>query len=225
MTGGPPIIEESEPRDVELHKTLVRIISGGVGEGIDRLKALTTELESADRDPDSVEAVPIATNPVAMAFIGWVSELPEQVSSARSSAQRMAYPMTQLFGVLYDTATVVAEATGIAGVVSSLMEPARRALVQELDRLSNVGAAEYTRGRVLSVQAFERSVDGIVGYLAESDELGELVREQTIGITGAAVQEIRETGAAADGLTEGIFRRLLGRERRPLPPVPAAEPS
>jgi hypothetical protein len=78
---------------------------------------------------------------------------------------------------------------------------------------------------VLSVQAFERSVDGIVGYLSESDELGELVREQTIGITGAAVQEIRETGAAADGLTEGIFRKLLGRDRRPLPLVPAAEPS
>ncbi|MDK1010175.1 MAG: hypothetical protein QGM48_03700, partial [Actinomycetota bacterium] len=67
--------------------------------------------------------------------------------------------------------------------------------------------------------------DGIVGYLGESEELGELVREQTIGITGAAVQEIRETGAAADALTEGIFRRLLGRDRQTLPPAPVADPS
>jgi hypothetical protein len=225
MTGRSPFIVESQARDVDLHKTLVRIISGGVGEGIDRLKALTAEFESADHDLASVEVVPIATNPVAMALIGWVSELPEQVKAARSTAQQLTYPMIQLFGVAYSTAAVVAEATGITGIVSSLTEPTRQLLVQELDRLSKVGAAEYTRGRVLSVQAFERSVGGIVGYLAESDELGELVREQTIGITGAAVQEIRETGAAADGLAEGILRKLLGRESRPLPPVPAVEHS
>jgi hypothetical protein len=225
MTDTPTDAVDSRPRDVDLHKTLVRLISGGVGEGIDRLKALTAELESADHDPESVETVPIATNPVAMTLVGWASEWPEQVNSACSSAQAMTYPLTQSFMVVYNTAAAVAEATGIAGIVSSLTAPTRRALAQELDRLSKVGTAEYARGRVLSVQAFERSVDGIVGYLSKSDELGELVREQTIGITGAAVQEIRETGAAADGLTEGIFRKLLGRDRRPLPPVPAAEPS
>jgi hypothetical protein len=225
MTDRSPILVESKTGDVDLHKTLVRIISGGVGEGIDRLKALTAEFESADHDPASVEVVPIATNPAAMAVIGWISELPEQFEAARSTAQQLTYPMTQLFGVVYSTAAVVAEATGIVGIVSSLTEPTRQALAKELDRLSKVGAAEYTRGRVLSVQAFERSVDGIVGYLADSDELGELVREQTIGITGAAVQEIRETGAAADGLTEGILRRLLRRESRPLPPAPAVERS
>jgi hypothetical protein len=46
------------------------------------------------------------------------------------------------------------------------------------------------------------------------------VREQTLGITGSAVREIRETGAAADLLTERFFRRILGRETRPLPPKP-----
>lgn len=225
MTGEPTNIVESQPRDFDLHKTLVKLVSGGVGEGIDRLKALTAELESADHDPESVATMPISTNPVAMALIGWASEWPEQIISARSSAGRMTYPLTQLFGVFYNTTIAVAETTGIAGIVSSLTEPAREALTQEFDRLSKVGTAEYARGRVLSVQAFQRSVDGIVGYLGESDELGELVREQTIGITGAAVQEIRETGAAADGITEGIFRRLLGRDSRPLPPVPTAEPS
>ena len=225
MTDAPTDIVDSEPTDVDLHKTLVRLVSGGVGEGIDRLKALTAELDTADHDPESVEAAPIATNPVVMTLVGWVSEWPEQIDSARSNAQRMTYPLTQLFGVVYNTTAVVARATGIAGFLSSLTEPTREALAQELDRLSKVGAAEYTRGRVLSVQAFERSVDGIIGYLGESEELGELVREQTLGVTGAAVQEIRETGAAADGLTEGIFRKLLGRDSRPLPPVPASEPS
>ncbi|MGI9584775.1 MAG: hypothetical protein ACR2N7_04225, partial [Acidimicrobiia bacterium] len=104
-------------------------------------------------------------------------------------------------------------------------EPMRTAFAEESERLTAVGTAEYARGRVLATYAFEQSVGGIVGLLSESEELGELVREQTLGITGSAVQEIRETGAAADGLTENIFRKVLGRSSRQLPPAPAGETS
>ncbi len=218
-----PPIEENRFDGPELHKALVRLIAGGIGEGIDRITAITVELDAADQDPESVETAPLVTNPTAMTLVGWVSELPEQISSARSSVQRMAYPITRLLGVVYGTGAAVAEATGVAGFVASATEPTRVALAEELDRLAMVGTAEYARGRVLSMYAFERSIDGIVGYLGNSEEVGELVREQTLGITGAAVQEIRETGAAADGLTEGVFRKLLGRSMRPLPPTPAVE--
>ena len=72
--------------------------------------------------------------------------------------------------------------------------------------------------------AFQESTDGIVGLLSNSEELGDLVREQTLGVTGSAVQEVRETGAAADGLTEGVFRRIFRRDDRPLPPLVVEEP-
>jgi len=225
MTENPTIVSTAEAQAPDLYKSLVRLVAGGVGEGIDRFKSLAADLESADHDPESVGVVGVVADPVAMALVGWVSEWPERLRSAGSTARQLTYPVAQIAGIAYSTGAVVAEATGLSGFLSSLTEPARQALTQELDRLSKVGTAEYARGRVLSVQAFERSVGGVIGYLGESDELGELVREQTLGITGAAVQEIRETGAAADGLTEGIFRRLLGRESRSLPPVPTAEPS
>jgi hypothetical protein len=93
----------------------------------------------------------------------------------------------------------------------------------EYERLVNVGTAEYARGRVLAVGAFTESIDGIIGYLGDSDEVGELVREQTMGVTGAAVLEIRETGAAADGLTEGIFRKIFRRDIQSVPPKPRFE--
>jgi hypothetical protein len=223
MTDSPEVARQLPVDDPELHKTLVRVISGGVGEAIDRLKDLATELESADTDPDSADSVPLTTNQAAMIIVGFLSEWPEQMTAIRGTAQNMTYPVGQLINVAYRTVVAVAEATGIAGVVASVTEPTRIALGQELERLANVGTAEYARGRVLSVHAFERSIDGIIGYLGDSDEVGELVREQTLGITGAAVQEIRETGAAADGLTEGIFRKMLGRDRRPLPPAPVVE--
>lgn len=199
----------------------MRIATGGIGEVLDRVRALATELEMADTDPDSVSAVALSTNHTAMVLVGWVSEWPEQFDTARSRFQETQ--LSRLAGVMYNTGAAVAEATGIAGFVSSVTEPGRLALAEEIDRLAKVGTAEYARGRVLAVQAFERSFDGIVGYMGDSEEVSELVRQQTLGVTGTAVQEMRESGAAADGLTEGVFRKLLGRSVRTVPPIPDTE--
>jgi hypothetical protein len=210
-----------QPSDAEIHRTIVRIATGGIGELIDRVRALALELESSDTDPDSVETVPLTTNRLAMVLVGWATEWPEQVNEMSSTLRES--PLSRMAGVVYNTGAVIAEATGIAGFVSAVTEPSRIALADEIDRLAKVGTAEYARGRVLAVQAFEGSFDAIVTYMGDSEEVGEFVRQQTLGITGSAVQEIRETGAAADGLTEGVIRKLFGRGIRSLPPMPETE--
>jgi hypothetical protein len=206
-----------------MYKTLVRVVAGGIGEGLDRLMDVTERLEQAElaTTPDVVG--PFATNPIAMAIVGFAYEFPEQVAAASASVSRTFAPLTMVAKVMYDTGATFAEATGLAPLVAEMTLPTRIALVEEFDRLVSVGSAEYARGRVLSVGTFTESVDGIVSYLSDSDEVKELVREQTLGITGAAVQEIRETGAAADGLTEGIFRKIFGKDIKPLPPKPKFE--
>jgi hypothetical protein len=207
--------------DAEIHRAIVRIATGGIGEVLDRVRALAVELESADTDPDSAKAVPLTTNRTAMVLVGWVSEWPEQFKTVASNVEQS--PLARLVGVAYNTGAAVAEATGVASFVSSVTEPSRVALADEIDRLAKVGTAEYARGRVLAVQVFEKSFDGIVGYMGDSEEVSELVRQQTLGITGSAVQEIRETGAAADGLTEGLLNKLRGRKPRPIPPIPVTD--
>lgn len=204
------------------HRTIVRLVAGGIGEGVDRLMALATALEEADTDPDSVEPEPIHADPTMMAILGWVSEIPLQLKSAADSTSRVTYPVNRAAEVAWDTAAFVARATGVTAFVEGFTEPFLLAWQEERERLASVGTAEYARGRVLAVEVFEHSVGGVMGFIGESDELGDLVREQTLGITGSAVREIRETGAAADGLTEGIFRKLLGRNARSVPPRPAA---
>jgi hypothetical protein len=203
------------------YRTIVRLVTGGIGEGIDRLMALSTALDEADVDPDSAETRPIHADPTLMAVVGWVSEIPLQMKSIADSTSRVTYPVNRAAEVAWDTAAFVAEATGVKAFVEGFTEPALLAWEKERERLASVGTAEYARGRVLAVEVFEQTVDGVMGYIGKSDELGELVREQTLGITGSAVREIRETGAAADGLTEGMFRRLLGRDARSVPPMPA----
>jgi hypothetical protein len=221
MPDAPTTTSATQPIDAELHRTVVRVVTGGVGEILDRVRSLAMELETADADPDSVGTLALSTNHTAMVLVGWVSEWPEQVANARSSFENS--PVSRLVGVVYNTGAAVAEATGMAEFVSSVTEPTRVALAEEIDRLANVGTAEYARGRVLAVHAFERSFDGVVGYMGDSEEVSELVREQTLGITGTAVQEMRETGAAADGLSEGVFRKLFGRSVRTVPPLSGSE--
>jgi hypothetical protein len=211
-----------QPPGTDRHRTIVRLVAGGIGEGMDRLMALSSALEEADVDPDSVAPAPIHADPTLMAFLGWVSEIPEQWRAVTDSTTRVTYPVTRAAEVALDTAAFVAQATGVTAFLEGFTEPFLTAWAEERERLASVGTAEYARGRVLAIEAFEHTVGGVMGFIGESDELGDLVREQTLGITGSAVREIRETGAAADGLTEGIFRRLLGRDARSVPPKPAA---
>ncbi|MEZ5174893.1 MAG: hypothetical protein R2823_01625 [Acidimicrobiia bacterium] len=209
----------SEPDAV--HKTLVRLIVGGIGEGVERLMTIAEAIDQAESDPASVAIGPIRANPSLMAMIGWVSEMPSVARTvARATATR---PMARAVGVAWNTVAFVAAETGVTSFVDGLTKPTREAILRERDRLAAVGVGEYARGRVLAVGVFEQSIDGVVGYLGTSDELGELVREQTLGITGSAVRELRETGAAADGLAEGIFRRLVGRKPRGVPPLPVTD--
>jgi len=203
------------------HRTIVRLVAGGIGEGVDRLMAIASSLDAADVESDTVEPEPIHADPTMMAILGWVSEIPIQVKAVADSTSRVTYPVTRTAEVVWDTAAFVARATGATAFVEGFTEPFLVAWQEERERLASVGTAEYARGRVLVVEVFEQSVGGIMGFIGESEELGDLVREQTLGITGSAVREIRETGAAADGLTEGIFRRLLGRDARTVPPIPA----
>ncbi len=222
MTTEPTTEVEARPTLDDRHRMVVRLIAGGIGEGIDRLMAVSRKLDDADIDPASASTGPIHADPMTMALVGWMSELPQQIRNASRSTKTTLRPFLRLSGVVFDTGRVVAERIGVTSLIDDLTEPTRTAIAEEIQRLTDVGTAEYARGRVLAVEAFEQSVDGILGLVSDSEALDELVREQTIGITGSAVREMRETGAAADLLTERFFRRILGREPRALPPKPVA---
>jgi hypothetical protein len=218
----PDEIEQRHTVD-ERHRVIVRLIAGAIGEGVDRLIAVSRDLDEADADPVSASKEPIHADPTLMAIVGLMSELPQQIRNVRQTSGNALSPLARLSGVVFDTGRYLADTAGITSFLDGLTEPTRKAWAEERERLTSVGTGEYARGRVLAAHVFERSIDGILALVSESDELDELVRDQTIGITGSAVREIRETGAAADLLTERFFRRILGRETRPLPPKPVGD--
>lgn len=217
MTDSGTVEPDSPETQRDVYSMVVRLVAGGIGEGIDRLLQASAVLDEMDTEPDAGPMM-VNANPELMAAVGWVAELPHLASAAAESAQRFAYPVARTVSVAANTVAYAAEATGLAPFIAGLTEPTRTAIEEERQRLTKVGTAEYARGRVLAVYSFEESIAAIVDLVSESPELADLVREQTIGITGSAVNEVRETGAAADSLTEGVIRRIFRRPVQSLPP-------
>ena len=76
MTGEQTPEVDTRPTIDERHRVVVRLIAGGIGQGIDRLMAVSRDLDEADTDPVSTLPEPIHADPTLMAIVGWVSELP-----------------------------------------------------------------------------------------------------------------------------------------------------
>ena len=109
------------------------------------------------------------------------------------------------------------------GRLAAMPVDAVRSIVDaESERLAAIGRHEVTQGRALVHSVVDDTFDGLIDKVSDNDALNELVKQQAVGITGAAIQEVRESGAAADGLTDTVVRKILRRVPRELPPRPAA---
>jgi hypothetical protein len=84
-----------------------------------------------------------------------------------------------------------------------------------VERWIDAGRAAEQRSRALARQAAfdgtDEAMDEVIGILAEKPEVRDLVTQQTVGMAGELVGEVRERGAAADTFWERRLRRLLRR--------------
>jgi hypothetical protein len=115
-----------------------------------------------------------------------------------------------------------------------LLDPIRQPvldLAAQLQREAGLRIEEGRREEVISrwlagqtiTDIFEDSID----YISESPQLAQLVSEQIgaqgLGLAGTVVDGGRQISSSADGLLEGLIRRVLRRKpRRELPPSPLA---
>jgi len=192
------------------YRSLVRLIAGGVSIGADRIQELDTVSSNAVPSDEEFRS---DWESVLAAFVGIAAEAPERVAGALGTARQLAAPV----GAIAKPVASAMATTFVGRVVASLGESA----AGEAGRLAALGRTEIGRGRELATAIYGETVDSLIGDLSGRDALDELVADQAMGVTRGAVQEVRETGAAADWLTESIFRGVFRRPRRPVPPRPA----
>lgn len=93
-------------------------------------------------------------------------------------------------------------------------------LEQEIDHWQRIGALEEQRGRAMAQATYFRIVDEVIDYLAEKPEITQLIQQQSIGVVGGVMDDVRTVSAQADNLTERIARGILRRRQRQLRHVP-----
>ena len=112
------------------------------------------------------------------------------------------------------------------------MRPIRRPIASRMQtwgnkasRIIREGRREEQQGRVLATETIQEIIDDVIDLLADNPELNqtiqELVGKQSVGIASVISDNARSVTVVADGITESVVRRVLGRTpRSELPPSP-----
>ena len=210
-----PAVDASE---WSAYESVIRLIAGAAGTGLDQLRQIEQSLDQAGDTPADRSELTFRWQTFEALLVGFAADLPDRIDRGAQGAAAVASKVRAL------TAPVwwLSSAVGLTSLAERSTAATRASITAELEELVALGSTEIARGRKLVEAVFDESMDSIIDHVADSQSLDDLVREQTTGITAGAVREVRETGAAADGLTENVVRKLF---RRPLreAPEPAFE--
>lgn len=197
------------------YSTAVRFAAGVAGVLADRAREVASQQATIREDhPDSDPQEPV---PGTVLF-GFAADLPERFGRVTTTVAESTGLVRNITGYGWR----VVAASPIGWLVSKPVDAVRERVGAESERLFEIGLAQVAQGKVLVETTMDTTIDVVLDNVSESEALNELIRDKAAGITGAAMQEVRETGAAADNITDSAIRRLLRRPPRPLPPKPAA---
>lgn len=206
--------------DWDAYQAIVRLAAGAAGFSLEHLRVLEEGVEVSDADADWLREDLGADWATAVALlVGFVSDLPDRVGRSARSVAATTEPVRKLAAPFWR----VAAATPVGWIGGRVASTAGQAVRNEAQRLVKLGKVEYATGVQLAAEVMDQTTNAFIDYLSASPALADLVSEQAMGVTGGAVREVRETGAAADGVTESLLRRVLRRPPRPAPPRPAFE--
>jgi len=100
-------------------------------------------------------------------------------------------------------------------------------LVQEGERVVREGRREVHNARLLATRSLEDIISDAIDAISTNPELTVLIRrivaQQSVGLADTIVDNTRQVTTTADGVAEGVVRRIfLRKPRRELPPSPLA---
>ena len=203
----------TDTTDWSPYESVIRLAAGAAGIGLDRLRQIESSIESTDDPTIDTSEITLDWQTAGALLVGFAVDLPDRIERGAQSVAPVASTVHSLTGPV----RWLSSAVGLTSLADRTWTAARASIKAEIDQLVVLGAGETARGRRLAGAVFDHSMDSVIDHMADSESLDELVREQTTGITSGAVREVRETGAAADGLTENVLRKLFRRPIREAP--------
>lgn len=210
--------EPAEPADWgSAYSSMVRLGAGLVGTVLDRAQSADGDTPEDEPVDEPTHYIAVDGDPIGSVVVGFAADLPHRFGRVTSAVSEGTGPVRSVVSWGWR----VTAASPIGRVIAKPVDVLRDRMDAETERLAAIGRSEYAEGRVLFEKVVDNAIDGVLDNVSESDALNELIRDQALGIGDAAIEEVRETGAAADQLTDSIVRKLLRRDPRDLPPMPA----
>jgi len=95
----------------------------------------------------------------------------------------------------------------------------------KINPLVERGRREDPAARALAREALTESIDEAIEFLADNEEITELIQQQSIGMAGEVVEDVRTRTVTADNVLERFARNFLKRAPREElpPPSPAVQ--
>ena len=93
---------------------------------------------------------------------------------------------------------------------------------EQVNEWITLGKSEEIQSKQMIENAALDQVDTAFYYLAENEDVQEIIQGQGVSLAGEIIEEIRERAVSADTLVEGIIRtmfRMKSRSELPAPPL------
>ncbi|MBE2223493.1 MAG: hypothetical protein IAF02_18275 [Anaerolineae bacterium] len=219
MTDVDTAVSITDDPEFDKLQAFTRFVVGGALEGVDeftqRLELWEAYIrgEMPEPSPDLSEAS--ERDLIRYGLIGFIFE-------SEDTGRKILKSLLKVPGGVARTA--VRPTKSVAN--SRFTGPIRRRLDRMADRGESQilrwierGHAEEPLSRNLARLGVQEITDEFINQLAQNEEVKELVQEQSMGLAGEAVDQVRERTFSADTLVERIARAVTRRSPRLEPPM------
>lgn len=211
--------EQQEAQQYAVDEMLLRLLVGAVLEGSDEALRRLRVWDAATRD--ALAASGAAAHPLRSVLLGMLLETEEGVRGGIVSFGRLG---ARMWGRGRRALRRVTDETLPVGMLLRLDALVERG--QNLrDRWMLEGFLIERQGRSLARRATNDAVAELLGYFARDPQVRSLIEQQSLGMAGAAVEDVRSRAASADAWVEQMTQALLRRGPRPGTSAPAKEGS
>ncbi|MCA9979947.1 MAG: hypothetical protein KDD89_03925 [Anaerolineales bacterium] len=219
-----PSQPEFDPAEA-LTRVLIGLTVEGQRELIKRLQAWEEIAHSAN-DPLAIQASDVAASQLRYALIGYLLETQAQARHSASKLLELIDVSSRLALTTINLMLVTVRPASNRLLTSRYVQPRYDSATNRFDYLVARGERELRRwtargqledmpSRAMGRHAVLDSIDEFIDYLSKNDQIAQLVQEQSVGLAGEVVTEVREYSVSADNALESIVRRLLRRAPRP----------
>lgn len=213
--------------EFDAYMAISRLVVGGIIEGTGqlatRLKRVETELKREYALDPKVGEINSTGDVLRYAAVGFV------LSASEGIRDRVikAVDASDLFWEFTGNTIKPLTENRITGFFTAPFERAFDSIVERgQDTVTGWverGRREEPISRELALNTADTIFEEFITLLSENPELADLVQQQSVGLVGEVVDEVRSRTISADVLAETLVRRLLRRPPRSELPAPPPE--